>query len=151
MGAGWSLYSSALGAYWLWSIVNFFLENFLKDRNKTLILSSNCQNFWFSNFCLNQTNYNFIAEVTEYIIIGYPGRNWVTLVTKLSIDHSQWQKVISQRNHLVSVGCGGLRAAPYLAKLLNAADCGLMQSGTLDVWSCSAMNLWISSADSSCN
>lgn len=55
---------------------------------------------------------------------------------------------VSQRNHLVSVGCGWLRlmlAAPYLAKLLNAADCGLMQSGTLDVCSCSAMNLCISS------
>lgn len=115
-------------------------SNLIKQLSKLLV-------FEF----LNQIKYNFTAEVTEYIIIGYPGRNWVTLVTKLSIDHSQWQKVISQRNHLVSVGCGGLRAAPYLAKLLNAADCGLMQSGTLDVWSCSAMNLWISSADSSCN
>lgn len=115
-------------------------SNLIKQLSKLLV-------FEF----LNQIKYNFTAEVTEYIIIGYPGRNWVILVTKLSIDHSQWQKVISQRNHLVSVGCGGLRAAPYLAKLLNAADCGLMQSGTLDVWSCSAMNLWISSADSSCN
>lgn len=56
---------------------------------------------------------------------------------------------VSQRNHLVSVGCGWLRlvdvAAPYLAKLLNAADCGLMHSGTRDVCSCSAMNLCISS------
>lgn len=50
---------------------------------------------------------------------------------------------VSQRNHLVSVGCG--EAAPYLAKLLNAADWGLMQRGTRDVCSCSAMNLWISS------
>lgn len=150
MGAGWSLYSSALGAYWLWSVVNFFLEFFLEDRNKTPNLIEQLSKLLVFEF-LNQIKYNFTAEVTEYIIIGYPGRNWVILVTKLSIDHSQWQKVISQRNHLVSVGCGGLRAAPYLAKLLNAADCGLMQSGTLDVWSCSAMNLWISSADSSCN
>lgn len=33
----------------------------------------------------------------------------------------------------------------YLAKLLNAADCGFMQSGTRDVFSCSAINLCISS------
>lgn len=59
---------------------------------------------------------------------------------------------VSQRNHLVSVGCWlRLRlAAPYLAKLLNAADCGLMHSGTRDVCSCSAMNLWISSAEFRC-
>lgn len=35
--------------------------------------------------------------------------------------------------------------AAYLAKLLNAADCGFMQSGTRDVFSCSAINLCISS------
>lgn len=33
----------------------------------------------------------------------------------------------------------------YLAKLLNAADCGFIQSGTRDVFSCSAINLCISS------
>lgn len=33
----------------------------------------------------------------------------------------------------------------YLAKLLKAELCGLMQRGTLDVCSCSAMNLCISS------
>lgn len=40
----------------------------------------------------------------------------------------------------------GLVAASYLAKLLNAADCGLMHSGTRLVFNCSAMNLCISSA-----
>jgi hypothetical protein len=33
----------------------------------------------------------------------------------------------------------------YLAKLLKAADCGFMQSGTRPVCNCSAMNLCISS------
>lgn len=33
----------------------------------------------------------------------------------------------------------------YLAKLLNAADCGFMQSGTRVVFNCSAINLCISS------
>lgn len=33
----------------------------------------------------------------------------------------------------------------HLAKLLKAADCGLMQSGTRPVCNCSAMNLCISS------
>lgn len=37
------------------------------------------------------------------------------------------------------------RRPSYLAKLLKAADCGLMQSGTLLVFSCSAINLCISS------
>lgn len=35
---------------------------------------------------------------------------------------------------------------PYLAKLLKAADCGLMHNGTRLVFSCSLMNLCISSA-----
>lgn len=37
------------------------------------------------------------------------------------------------------------RRPSYLAKLLNAADWGLMHNGTLLVFSCSAMNLCISS------
>lgn len=35
----------------------------------------------------------------------------------------------------------------YLAKLLKAADCGFIQSGTRPVCSCSAINLCISSVD----
>lgn len=42
--------------------------------------------------------------------------------------------------------CASLPSSSYLAKLLNAADWGLMHNGTLLVFSCSAMNLCISSA-----
>lgn len=35
----------------------------------------------------------------------------------------------------------------HLAKLLKAADCGLMQSGTRPVCNCSAINLCISSVE----
>lgn len=38
------------------------------------------------------------------------------------------------------------RVSSYLAKLLNAALCGFIHNGTRPVWSCSAINLCISSA-----
>lgn len=46
----------------------------------------------------------------------------------------------------LAAAAGVSRAPSYLAKLLNAADCGLMHRGTRDVFNCSAMNLCISSA-----
>lgn len=52
------------------------------------------------------------------------------------IDRSKAIRVNSHRN------------VTYLAKLLNAADCGFMQSGTRAVFSCSAINLCISSETS---